>query len=542
MVQVFLHREVHMELTGQSIIGYHRGGKLGKVLQGFNPSTGQVLPPAFYSTTESEVDEAVQLAAESFTHFSALAGKERAAFLASVAENLEELGEDLVERAVLETGLSAGRIRNERGRTCSQLRFFAKMAENASWADARIDHANQERLPVPKPDVRSMLRPLGPIAIFCASNFPLAFSVGGGDTASALASGNPVIVLAHSAHPGTAELAGTATRNAAFKHGLPEGVFSLLYDSGHEVARSLVGHPKVKGGGFTGSRAGGMALMKVASSRLEPIPFYAEMSSINPVFVLPGALEFGSETLAEGLHESATLGVGQFCTNPGVVITIGDADAFISRYVELMSTTAAGIMLNRNIAAAYRRAVSERSLQPNVKVRWSTAAKVPQTDCSAGTAVFETDARSWLEDAALQNEIFGPATLLVNAGSRGDLLQIACSLHGNLTATILGTPDDLLNYSDLTAVLEQKVGRVLFNGFPTGVEVCEAMVHGGPYPATSDGRSTSVGGRAILRFVRPVCYQNFPDAALPPELQEANPLEIWRMEDGHYLQPRSNPR
>jgi alpha-ketoglutaric semialdehyde dehydrogenase len=531
-----------MELTGQSIIGYHRGSKDRKELHGFNPSTGELLSPTFYSVSENEVDESVELAAESFLNYSALPGKTRAAFLSSIAQNLEQLGEELVERAMLETGLPPGRIRNESGRTCSQLRFFANMAQNASWADARIDHADPTRAPLAKPDVRSMLRPLGPIAVFCASNFPLAFSVAGGDTASALAAGNTVIVLAHYAHPGTAELAGTAIRNAALKHGLPEGVFSLLYDAGHDVAKALVGHPGVKGGGFTGSRVGGMALLNVANSRPDPIPFFAEMSSVNPVFILPGALDSGSEAIAKGLHESATLGVGQFCTNPGVVIISGDAEAFVSRYVKLMSTTPAGIMLNRHIAGSYRRAVSARSLRPNVKVSWTAEANASQAECSAGTAVFETDAQSWLRDSSLQDEIFGPATLMVRAGSQEDLLQIAQSLEGNLTATILGNSEDLVKYSDLISVIEKKVGRVLFNAYPTGVEVCEAMVHGGPYPATSEGRSTSVGGRAILRFARPVCYQNFPDLALPPELQEANPLGIWRMEDGKYLQPRSDSR
>jgi NADP-dependent aldehyde dehydrogenase len=369
----------------------------------------------------------------------------------------------------------------------------------------------------------------------------LAFSVAGGDTASALAAGNPVIVLAHYAHPGTAELVGTAIQNAALSLELPEGVFSLLYDSGHGVAKNLVRHPSVRGVGFTGSRAGGMTLMEIASSRPEPIPFYAEMSSVNPVFVLPSALKNGSDSIAKGMHESATLGVGQFCTNPGVVVTMGDAEPFIARFTELMSNTAAGTMLNRHIVDSYRRAVKKRSEQSNISVRWSTfpAGEDGQHACSAGTAVFETDVRSWVDDPDLQDEIFGPATLVVRGENRGDLLEIAKSMDGNLTATIVGTADDLLEFSDLIAILEKKVGRILFNNFPTGVEVCEAMVHGGSYPATSDSRSTSVGGRAILRFTRPVCYQNFPDSALPPELQDANPLGIWRMEDGRHMQARS---
>ena len=530
-----------MELTGRAIIGYHRGAKVGNVLHGLNPATGEILNPAFYSSSEDEVDEAVQLASESGTRFSMLSGKKRAEFLRRIAENLEQLEEALVERAVLESGLPATRIRNERGRTCFQLRFFANMVDNGSWVDARIDSADPARSPAPKPDVRSMLRPLGPIVVFCASNFPLAFSVAGGDTASALASGNPVIVLAHYAHPGTAELVGTAVQDAASHLGLPEGVFSLLYDSGHEVAKNLVRHPSIRGVGFTGSRSGGTTLMEIASSRPEPIPFYAEMSSVNPVFILPSALQSGCEAIAKGLHESVTLGVGQFCTSPGVVITIGDAETFIARFTELMSKTAAGTMLNRHIVDSYYRAVKKRSTQSNISVRWSasSASEDRKHACSAGTAVFETDVPSWVEDPDLQDEIFGPATLIVRGESRSDLLQIAQSLDGNLTATILGNADDLLEFSDLVAILEKKVGRILFNNFPTGVEVCEAMVHGGLYPATSDSRSTSVGGRAILRFTRPVCYQNFPDSALPPELQEQNPLGIWRMEDGRHAQPKS---
>jgi NADP-dependent aldehyde dehydrogenase len=533
-----------MELTGQSIIGYGHGGKTGAVLNGFNPSTGDVLPPNFYSASEMEVDKSVQLAAKSFDRYDRRERKDRALFLRSIAENLVQFGETLVERTVLETGLAAIRIRNERERTCFQLRFFADMLEDGSWVDARIDHADSARTPVPKPDVRSMLRPLGPIAIFCASNFPLAFSVAGGDTVSALASGNPVIVLAHYSHPGTAEFAGTAIRDAALKHGLPEGVFSLLYDSGHDVAQALVTHPLVKGVGFTGSRTGGMALMKLASSRTEPIPFYAEMSSVNPVFILPSALKSRSNFVAEDLHVSATLGVGQFCTNPGVIVTMGDSSEFVSRFTDLMAKKDSGVMLNRNIAASYRRAIFDRSAQSNVRVRWMapSAAEISQNDCSAGTAVFEIDAQSWLANLVLQDEVFGPATLLVHAESREDLLEIARRMHGNLTATILGTAEDLCEFSDLSSILETKVGRLIFNGSPTGVEVCEAMVHGGPYPATSDGRSTSVGGRAIFRFTRPVCFQNFPDVCLPPELQESNPMGIWRMEDGRHIQPAACAR
>jgi len=530
-----------MELTGQSIIGYHRGRKAGGVWNGFNPATGKSLSPDFYSVSEKEVNECIGLASESVSQFSRTRREKRAEFLRSIAKNLMHSGEALVERAALESGLPPTRIRAERERTCSQLRFFADMVEEGSWVDARIDRGNAARTPTPRPDVRSMLRPLGPIAVFCASNFPLAFSVAGGDTASALASGNPVIVLAHYSHPGTAEIAGTAIRDAALEHNLPEGVFSLLYDAGHDVAHALVKHPGIKGAGFTGSHAGGMALVRTANSRSEPIPFFAEMGSVNPVFILPNALKSRSQVIAKDLHASATTGVGQFCTNPGVVMTIGESDSFVSQFSELMANTPPAVMLNRNIADSYHRGVLARSAQSNVKVRTLVPASVDSSfpDCQGGTAVFETDAESWLSDATLRKEVFGPAILFVHAKHHEDLLKIASDMEGNLTATILGDAEDIAEFSALAAILERKVGRVLFNGFPTGVEVCESMVHGGPYPATSDGRSTSVGGRAILRFTRPVCYQNFPDTALPPELQEANPLGIRRMEDGRYVQPPS---
>jgi alpha-ketoglutaric semialdehyde dehydrogenase len=527
-----------MGLQGQSFIGYRRGSTSGKVLKAFDPTHGTILEPAFYSTSKSEAEEAIALAARSFATYASLDRHKRAGFLRGIADNLMSLGEQLVERAVSESGLTAMRIRNERERTCSQLRFFADMVEEGSWVDARIDRGDPERKPAPKPDIRSLQRPLGPIAVYCASNFPLAFSVAGGDTASALAAGNPVIVLAHYSHPGTAEYAATAIRDAAMSAGLPDGVFSLLYDAGIDIAHVLVNHPDIKGAGFTGSRAGGTALMKAAAARPEPIPFYAEMSSVNPVFILPGILQSQADTIAKNLHASATLGMGQFCTQPGIVITLDSSESFVLKFTELMLQTAAGVLLNRNISSAYQRAMSERPQRANITLKTATLdepASAAET-CSVRASVLETDAASWLADPVLHEEVFGPSTLLVHASGREDLLRIAREMKGNLTATILGTEEELADYADLAKILEQKVGRVLFNSYPTGVEVCEAMVHGGPFPATSDGRSTSVGGRAILRFTRPVCFQNFPDSALPAELQQANPLKIWRMEDRRYIQ------
>lgn len=314
-----------MELTGHSIIGYGCGREGGEILRGFDPSTGEALSPAYHSASLADVNEAAKLAAQSFPAYRRLSGRERGAFLRRIADNLEAFGEELVERVVRESALPVARIRNERTRTCFQLRFFAEMIEEGSWVDARVDPGDPARQPLPKPDVRSLRIPLGPVAVFGASNFPLAFSVAGGDTASALAGGSPVIALAHYSHPGTAEFAGMAIRNAAMDSGLPEGVFSLLFDAGHEVASTLVAQPQVKAVGFTGSRAGGTALMKVAASRAEPIPFYAEMGSVNPIFILPGVLESRGEALAKGLYGSVTLGVGQFCTNPGIIVTIGNS-------------------------------------------------------------------------------------------------------------------------------------------------------------------------------------------------------------------------
>jgi alpha-ketoglutaric semialdehyde dehydrogenase len=530
-----------VELTGESIIGYRRGGKSGEPFRAFDPAAGEALAQPFYSASQAEVDEAVKLAAASFRAYRDLTARKRGAFLRRIAGYLEELGDVLVERATRETALPAARIRGEQARTANQLRFFAEVIEEGSWVDARIDHGDPSRRPVPKPDVRSMLEPLGPVAVFGASNFPLAFSVAGGDTASALAAGNPVIALAHYSHPGTAELAGMAIRNAAAEQGLPEGVFSLLFDGTQAVGKALVEHPALKAVGFTGSRAGGTALGKLAASRPEPIPFYAEMSSVNPVFVLPGVLESRAETLAKGLHASVTLAVGQFCTNPGIVVTMAPADEFASKLAALMKQTAPEPMLNRKIAAAYRQSVSQRTANPQVRL-WDGEPDEAQTAsnqsgkrtdfCGARPALFETDAATFASQPDLQAEIFGPSTLLVSARNREDLLNVARRMEGNLTATIHGTEQDLLEFADLIAILETKVGRIIFNGFPTGVEVCNAMVHGGTYPSTSDGRSTSVGGRAILRFVRPVAYQDFPESALPPELRDGNPLGIWRQVDG----------
>ena len=523
-----------MGLTGRSILGNELGKTGGEIFRAINPATGQELEPNFYSADAKEVDSAARMAASAFSEYSRSSGKIKGALLRRIAEQIEGLGDDLVTRAVQETALPPARIKNETARTCFQLRLFAEVVEEGSWVNARIDRGNPSRTPAPKPDVRSMWKALGPVAVFCASNFPIAFSVAGGDTGSALAAGNPVVVRAHAAHPGTAEMVGQAIQRAVKEAGLPEGIFSLLFDAGTEVGLALVNHAAIKAVGFTGSKNGGRALMDAAAARPEPIPVFAEMSSTNPVFILPGAMRERGAEIAKGVHASVTLGAGQFCTKPGVVVVGNDAAAreFAASVRDLMKTSGEFTLLTSRIHEAYRAGVDARSREEKVRRAPRAVEDAASSGFRVGTALFETDAPAFIENEDLQSEIFGPSTLIVRQNSRDELLAIARGLEGHLTATIHGTEDDLHAIADLVAILETKVGRLIFNGYPTGVEVCPAMVHGGPYPATSDGRSTSVGTQAIYRFARPVCYQDFPDASLPDELKDENPLRIWRLVDG----------
>ena len=521
------------ELQGLSLLGARVASGCGPEFHALNPADGCRLEPPYRSATLEELNEAARLAAEAFPVYSCLPGRSKAAFLRSIAAHIEEVAEALVARAMQETGLPAARLQGETARTCNQLRLFADLVEEGSWVGARIDPALPERKPLPRSDIRSMLRPLGPVAVFAASNFPIAFSVAGGDTASALAAGNPVIVKAHAAHPGTSELVGRAMREAAREYSLPEGVFSLLFDAGFEIGTALVKHPAIRAVGFTGSRAGGHALMAAASSRPEPIPVFAEMSSVNPVIILPGAMRERGEQIAAGLHASMTLGAGQFCTKPGLVLLANDDQAknFARKLSDLVASPASFTMLTPGIQAAYTKGVNQRSQAASAQ-KLAEAPAAPGSSCAAAAVVFQTDAEKFLRDPSLGEELFGPSTLLINYSTREQLLQLARGLEGHLTATIHGTEQDLADYCALVQILETKVGRIIFNGFPTGVEVCHAMVHGGPYPATSDSRTTSVGTLAILRFARPVCFQGFPQQALPEELQDSNPLGIWRMVDG----------
>lgn len=521
-------------LSGNSIIeGEIRKGT-GSEFAGLNPVTGARLDPVYHSATAEDVALAATLAGEAFEVYSKLSGAEKGRFLRHIADGLEAITAEVVARAQQETALPEARLKGEVARTVNQLRMFAGMIEEGSWSMARIDPAQPERKPLPRADIRSVLRPLGPVAVFGASNFPLAFSVAGGDTASALAGGNPVIVKAHSAHPGTSELVGQVICRSVKECGLPAGVFALLFGSGSQIGSALVKHPKVKAVGFTGSLSAGKALMQMAASRPEPIPCFTEMSATNPLFVLPEALHTRAAQIAEGLFGSFTLGVGQFCTKPGLVYLPrnDDANALVAGLVSRANQASASPMLTEVICRSYKTGVTQRQGHNSVEL----LAQPNSTD-SAGhvlPAVFQVSGSDLLRDGELAKEIFGPSTLIVRYANRAELIALAHALEGQLTATLHGTDADIAAFSDLIDVLEHKAGRLVVNGYPTGVEVCHAMVHGGPYPATSDSRFTSVGTQAILRFVRPVCYQDFPQAALPVELKDENPRGILRLVDGAY--------
>lgn len=522
--------QIVSELSGRSLIAGEAASAGGDAFHAYNPLDGAALEPAYDSASAEDLDRAVAAAVEAAPKLALLPAKERAQFLRRIADALDQAAPALVERAMLETALPRPRLTGEVARTSNQLRLFAAVLEEGSWVMARIDTADPARTP-PKPDVRSMLRPLGPVAVFGASNFPLAFSVAGGDTASALAAGNPVVVKAHPAHPGTGELVGRIVAQAVADSNLPAGTFSLLFDAGYRIGATLVQHPHIRAVAFTGSFRGGRALMDLAAKRPDPIPVYAEMGSTNPVFLLPGAVRQRGEELAAGLHASFTLGGGQFCTKPGMVFLPQDADLFTVKLRDLTDNGDGFALLTEGIAAAYKKGLAARqSLQTAVG-----AAR--DSGFAARTTLLETTFADFAADHHLAEEVFGPTTLLIQCGNPSDMLQAARALDGHLTATILGSEEDLANHAELLHILETKVGRVLFNGFPTGVEVCHAMVHGGPYPATSDGRSTSVGGEAIFRFARPVAYQGFPQSALPPALRDNNPEGILRLRNGGWELP-----
>ncbi|MFC6337253.1 aldehyde dehydrogenase family protein [Pseudomonas sp. CCM 7891] len=520
-----------MSMTGQLLIGQRAYRGENGEFRGLDAATGQTLEPAFGGAGLADLDRACSLAEAAFDDYRARPLEQRAAFLESIASHILALGDELVERCMQETGLSRGRIEGERGRTVGQLRLFAEVVRQGSFLNVRIDPAQPDRKPLPKVDLRLRNIAIGPVAVFGASNFPLAFSVAGGDTASALAAGCPVIVKAHSAHPGTSELVGRAIQQAVSLHGLPEGVFSLLFDTGRSIGQGLVGDSRIKAVGFTGSRTGGVALMNIAADREEPIPVYAEMSSINPVLLLPHALRERGAVMANEFVVSLTLGAGQFCTNPGLILAI-DGPAlrlFEEAAVEALEKAAAQTMLTTGIHGSYCQGTERLRAHAGVE---TLGQGLEGERYQARAALFATSAVAFLQGLALREEVFGPASLIVRCNNEAQFKQVISALEGQLTIALHISEADYPQVRGLLPTLENKAGRVLVNGFGTGVEVGHAMVHGGPFPATSDTRTTSVGSLAIKRFLRPVSYQDLPAALLPLELADANPLDVPRQING----------
>lgn len=524
-----------MTLTGHSLIAGRPVVGEGRTTFGLNPATNDPLEPTYTLLTEDQLTQATTAAAEAFASFSTLDPETHAAFLEAVADNIEAIGDELISRAGQETGLPAARLTGERARTTGQLRLFAAVIRQGDFRGARIDPAIPDRTPLPRPDIRQRQIPLGPVAVFGASNFPLAFSTAGGDTASALAAGCPVVFKAHNAHPGTSELVGHAITKAVKDLGLHPGVFSLIYGPGASIGQALVADPAIKAVGFTGSQAAGIALMRTAAARPEPIPVYAEMSSLNPVFVFEGALtgdDPSIETLAAQYVTAVTGSSGQLCTSPGLLFApAGEAgDKLAAAVGRAVAACAGQTMLTAGIAGSWTTGTEALSSAAGVEVIGQGTPG--PTENAPAPAIFGTSVEQFNSNHVLHEEIFGAASLVIRYNSTEDLLQAASRIEGQLTASLQLTEADYPAAAPLIPVLEQKVGRIIVNGWPTGVEVGHAMVHGGPFPATSDSRTTSVGTLAINRFLRPVAYQNLPQELLPTPLQDENPWHLNRRING----------
>jgi NADP-dependent aldehyde dehydrogenase len=533
-----ISRSRSMQLTGEQLIGYKQVPGAGRHVVAISPhDQGVISAPLYSSATPQMIDQACELAEQAFDSFRDTAPETRAQFLDAIADGIAQLGSQLIERAHLETGLPLARLEGERGRTVGQLRLFAKVLRQGKWQSATFDSALPDRQPLPRTDLRMVKIAIGPVAVFGASNFPLAFSVAGGDTASAFAAGCPVVVKAHQGHLGTSEMVGRVIQEASKRLELPEGVFSLIAGDGNEIGQYLVSHPVIKAVGFTGSRAGGLALSKVAAARAVPIPVYAEMSSVNPVFLLPAALGTRCQTIARGFVDALVMGAGQFCTNPGILVAVEgpELDAFVDQASTYLAENTPQTMLTPGIHSAYEKGIGKTSSDPDVK-RLASGKKTSGVT-QAQAHLYQVSFSSVIANSALLEEIFGPAGIIVRCNDIDEMLGFAKSMEGQLTATVHMETEDLMVARNLIRTVEKKAGRLLINGFPTGVEVCDSMVHGGPYPATSDSRTTSVGSTAIERFLRPICYQNFPEALLPDALKHDNPLNIWRQVDGNTLAP-----
>ena len=515
-------------ITGKNYIGNQLSAKGSKTYKTFNPQLNLENDSIYVEANSEEIEAATKLASGAFKSYSIMPGERKAAFLNAIADEILALGDKLLDTYVSESGLPKGRAQGERGRTIGQLRSFANLVKDGSWVEATIDTAQPDRQPMPKVDLRKMLVPLGPIVVFGASNFPLAFSTAGGDTSAALAAGCPVIVKSHPMHAGTGELVASAIIKAAEKTGMPNGVFSNLNSSGIEVGQELVQHPSVKGVGFTGSIRGGRALFDLAAKRSEPIPVFAEMGSVNPVIILPEALKKRGNDLAETYAKSITLGAGQFCTNPGLILGIGgdELTSFVVKLSEEIVKVEPSCMLHPNISGAYMKNKATALSQSGLEV---VADYEGDVNVNYGQQTIATvDGDTFLENTILHREVFGPFSMVVNCKNAEQLETIISKLEGQLTGTVIAEDSEISTYVSAIKSLKNRVGRIIFNGVPTGVEVCPSMLHGGPYPASTDSRFTAVGIHSIKRWVRPFSYQSWPDDLLPEELKNENPLQISR--------------
>ncbi len=520
-------------MEGKNIIGYELSAQGTNTFQAIDPSTGAVLPGNFYLAAAGEVDAIAAKAASAFKVYQQKTGEEKAVFLETIADEIMALGDELINRAMAESGLPAARLTGERGRTTGQLKMFAQLLREGSWVQARIDTAIPDRQPLPKVDLRCMMVPLGPVMVFGASNFPFAYSAAGGDTASALAAGCPVVVKAHPSHPGTDAMVSQAIINAAKKTNMPDGVYSMLF-SDEAMAIKLVTDPAIKAIGFTGSRKGGMAIFNAAVNRTEPIPVYAEMSAVNPVVLMPGAVAANAAAIAQGLTGSVTLGVGQFCTNPGLVFMVDDdtTKIFLDSLSAAIKNTLPATMLSKNICNNYYTGIERLKNTASVTELAASTTAANSAKTEAAPYVFTVCQQDFIANQQLSQEVFGPATVVVLCKDVAGITEVLSCIEGQLTATVHATAADEQALHAVIALMKEKAGRIIFGGFPTGVEVCDSMVHGGPFPSTTDGRSTSVGSAAIQRFVRPVAYQNFPQHLLPDALKDHNPLHIVRLYNG----------
>jgi NADP-dependent aldehyde dehydrogenase len=519
-------------ITGKNYIGNNLSAKGNVTYKTFNPQSNSENTNIFTEATSDEINKACDLAETAFHEFKNFSGQQKAKFLNAIADEILALDDTLISTYCSETGLPEGRAKGERGRTVGQLRSFANLVEEGSWVDATIDTAQPEREPMPKSDIRKLLVPLGPVVVFGASNFPLAYSTAGGDTAAAFAAGCPVIVKSHPMHAGTGELVASAIVKAAQKTGMPNGVFSNINSSGIDVGAQLVKHPKVKAVGFTGSIKGGRALYDIAAERKEPIPVFAEMGSINPVVILPEAIKTRNESLAKTYAGSITLGTGQFCTNPGLILGIKGENltAFIQNLSDEIVKIEPSCMLHPNIVSAYEKNKKEAISQPQLKVTADFNREVQAN--FAKQTVTTVEGSTFLKNPTLHHEVFGPYSIVVQCESAAQLEHIILNLEGQLTGTLIADGNEATRYAGVISALQNRVGRIIYNGVPTGVEVCPSMNHGGPYPASTDSRFTAVGIHSIKRWVRPFSYQDWPNELLPAELKNENHLGILRSVDG----------